>query len=335
MTLKLGINGFGRIGRCVFRAAMHNPEIEIVVVNNPSFPEKLYHFLKYDTVHGILPEEIKPAEGGFTVDGKFVRVVSDRNPANINWGEMGVDIVMECTGKLNSKEAVLPHLNNGAKKVVITAPAKNEDATIVFGINEHTYDPAKHQVVSCASCTTNCLAPVAKILLKEFGIVKGMMTTVHAFTNDQRVLDHTHKDFRRARTASASIIPTTTGAAKAVAKVLPELEGKLTGMAMRVPVPNVSVVDLVVETGRKTTVEEVNAALKAASEGELKGILEYCEEPLVSVDFNGNKHSSIVDALSTLVVQDNLVKVIAWYDNEMGYSYRVVDIALYLYHQGL
>lgn len=335
MTLKIGINGFGRIGRCVFRAAMNNPKIDIVAVNNPSHGEKLYHFLKYDSIHGTLPDKIEPAENGFTVNGKLVKVVSDRNPANINWGEMGVDIVIECAGKLNSKEAVLPHLQNGAKKVVITAPAKNEDATIVMGINEEIYDPEKHTVISCASCTTNCLAPVAKIIHQKFEIIKGMMTTIHAYTNDQKLLDLTHKDFRRARAATESIIPTTTGAAKAVALVLPELKGKLNGMSLRVPTPNVSIVDLVVEVGKNTTVEEVNKVLKEASENELKGILDYTEEPLVSIDFNGNPHSSIVDGLSTMVMQDNMVKVLAWYDNEMGYSYRVVDTALYIYSKGL
>ncbi|KJS16254.1 MAG: glyceraldehyde-3-phosphate dehydrogenase [Peptococcaceae bacterium BRH_c4b] len=336
MTLKIGINGFGRIGRNVYRAAMKFPDkLQIVAVNDLTSAATLAHLLKYDSVHGILSEDVKANENGFTVGNKEVRVYAEKDPANIPWRDLGVEIVVESTGLFTERDKAAAHLQGGAKKVLISAPAKNEDITIVMGVNEEKYDPAKHNVLSCASCTTNCLAPFAKVLHQKFGIVHGMMTTVHSYTNDQQILDLPHKDLRRARAASVSIIPTTTGAAKAVALVLPELKGKLNGMSMRVPTPNVSVVDLVAQLEKTTTVEEVNAALKAAAEGELKGIMDYSEAPLVSIDYNGNPHSSIVDSLSTMLIDGNMVKVISWYDNESGYSNRVIDTALYLQSKGL
>lgn len=335
VAVKLGINGFGRIGRLVFRAALHNPNVEVVAINDLTDAETNAHLLKYDSVHGQLGAQISAKEGAIVVNGKEVKVFAEKDPSKLPWGEVGVDIVVESTGLFTDATKAAAHIQGGAKKVIISAPAKNEDITIVMGVNEDKYDPAKHQIISNASCTTNCLAPVAKVLHQKFGIRRGLMTTVHAYTNDQRILDQAHKDLRRARAAGASIIPTTTGAAKAVALVLPELKGKLNGFAMRVPTPNVSVVDLVAELDKETTVEEVNAALKAAAEGELKGILAYCEEPLVSSDFNGNSHSSIVDALSTMIMEGNMVKVVAWYDNEWGYSNRIVDLADYISQKGL
>jgi glyceraldehyde 3-phosphate dehydrogenase len=335
MAVKVGINGFGRIGRLVFRAALNHPEVEVVAVNDLTSAQTLAHLLKYDSVHGIFGREVAAKDGSFTVDGREIKVLAEKDPGLLPWKDLGVEVVVESTGRFTDARQAAAHLSAGAKKVFISAPAKNEDITIVMGVNEDKYDPAAHRVVSCASCTTNCLAPVAKVLHRRFGIVRALMTTVHAYTNDQQILDLPHKDLRRARAAALSIIPTTTGAAKAVGLVLPELKGKINGMAMRVPTPNVSVVDLVAEVGRPTTVEEVNAALKEAAAGELKGILDYCEAPLVSCDFNGNSHSSIVDALSTMVVDDVLVKVIAWYDNEWGYSNRVVDTILYAAKKGL
>ncbi|GAB6935160.1 type I glyceraldehyde-3-phosphate dehydrogenase [Calditerricola yamamurae] len=333
--VRIGINGFGRIGRNVFRAALVRDDVEVVAVNDLTDAKTLAHLLKYDSVHGTLDAEVEARDGALIVNGKQVHVSAERDPANLRWGEWGVDIVVESTGRFTNRADAAKHLAGGAKKVIISAPAKNEDITIVLGVNEHQYDPEKHHVISGASCTTNCLAPVAKVLHETFGIRRGLMTTVHAYTNDQQILDLAHRDLRRARAAAQSIIPTTTGAAKAVALVLPELAGKLNGMAFRVPTPNVSVVDLVAELERPVTVEEVNAALKRAAEGELKGILAYTEEPLVSRDFNGNPHSSIVDALSTMVIEDSLVKVVAWYDNEWGYSNRVVDLAAYIARRGL
>jgi len=333
--VRIGINGFGRIGRNVFRAALVRDDVEVVAVNDLTDAKTLAHLLKYDSVHGTLDAEVEARDGALIVNGKEVRVSAERDPANLCWGEWGVDIVVESTGRFTNRDDAAKHLAGGAKKVIISAPAKNEDITIVLGVNEHQYDPEKHHVISNASCTTNCLAPVAKVLHETFGIRRGLMTTVHAYTNDQQILDLAHKDLRRARAAAQSIIPTTTGAAKAVALVLPELKGKLNGMAFRVPTPNVSVVDLVAELERPVTVEEVNAALKRAAEGELKGILAYTEEPLVSRDFNGNPHSSIVDALSTMVIDERMVKVVAWYDNEWGYSNRVVDLAAYIARRGL
>jgi len=333
--VKVGINGFGRIGRNVFRAALNNPNVEIVAINDLTDTKTLAHLLKYDTTHGTLNATVEAKEGAIVVNGKEVKVFSERDPAALPWGEYGVEIVVESTGRFTDKEKASAHLQGGAKKVIISAPATNEDITIVMGVNEDKYDPKAHTVISNASCTTNCLAPFAKVLHEKFGIVKGMMTTVHSYTNDQQVLDLPHKDLRRARAAAENIIPSTTGAAKAVALVLPELKGKLNGMAMRVPTPNVSVTDLVAELKVNVTVEEVNAALKEAAEGPLKGILAYSEEPLVSSDYKGNPHSSIIDALSTMVVEGNLVKVVSWYDNEWGYSNRVVDLAAYIASKGL
>lgn len=330
LTIRIGINGFGRIGRNVFRAAYGRENIEIVAVNNRSTGEILPHLLKYDSVHGIFPARVELTEGGFTVDDNFIRVVSHTDPGDIPWGELGVDVVIESSGKFNNGPACQKHLDNGARKVVISAPAKEEDVTIVMGVNEEKYDPQKHNIISNASCTTNCLAPVAKVIHEKFGIKRGLMTTVHSYTNDQQILDQSHKDMRRARAAGLSIIPTTTGAAKAVALVLPELKGKLNGFAMRVPTPNVSVIDLVAEIEKNTTKEELNAVLREASENQLKGILDYTDLPLVSSDFNGSSASSIIDGLSTMVMEDNLVKVISWYDNEWGYSCRVVDLVEYV-----
>jgi len=336
VMIKLAINGFGRIGRLVFRAAMQHPEeIEVVAVNDLTDAKMLAHLLKYDSVHGRFNGTVEALENGIMVNNKFVRVTAERDPLHLPWKELEVDVVVESTGRFTNREDAEKHLTAGAKKVIISAPAKNEDITIVMGVNEEKYDPAKHHVISNASCTTNCLAPVAKVLHEEFGIIKGLMTTVHSYTNDQQILDLPHKDYRRARAAAESIIPTTTGAAKAVGLVLPELKGKLNGFAMRVPTKNVSVVDLVAELKTTATVEEINQKLKAASEGKLKGYLAYSEEPLVSIDFNGDSHSSTVDALSTMVVEGNLVKVVAWYDNEWGYSNRVVDLAIYIAKKGL
>ncbi len=335
MAIRIGINGFGRIGRNVFRAAFNRPDIEIVAVNNRTVGEIMPHLLKYDSVHGIFNADVQYAEGIMAVNGKKVKVVSHTDPADIPWNDLGVDIVIESSGKFNKGSECQKHIANGAKKVVITAPAKEEDVTIVMGVNEGIYDPAKHHIISNASCTTNCLAPLAKVLHHTCGIKRGLMTTVHSFTNDQQILDQSHKDLRRARAASMSIIPTTTGAAKAVALVLPELEGKLNGFALRVPTPNVSVVDLVFEVEKPTTKQEVNEALQQASETYLKGIMGYCDLPLVSSDFNGSSYSTIVDSLSTLVLDETMVKVIGWYDNEWGYSERVVDLVEYVGHKSL
>lgn len=335
MAVRVGINGFGRIGRIVFRAALENPKIEVVAANDLADVETNAHLLKYDSTHGRLNRTVEVKSGSIFVDGKELKVLSEKDPANIPWGDLGVDIVVESTGVFTNAESASKHLSAGAKKVVITAPAKNEDITIVMGVNEDKYDPAKHHIVSNASCTTNCLAPIVKVLDDEFTVKRGFMTTVHSYTNDQRILDLVHKDLRRARAAAQSIIPTTTGAAKAVALVLPHLKGKLNGFAMRVPTPNVSVVDFVAEVEKPATVETVNNALKAAADGKLKGILAYTEEPLVSRDFNGDPHSSIVDGLSTMVIDDTMVKVIAWYDNEWGYSCRVVDLVAYIASKGL
>lgn len=335
MAVRVGINGFGRIGRIVFRAALENPKIEVVAANDLADVETNAHLLKYDSTHGRLNRTVEVKSGSIFVDGKELKILSEKDPANIPWGDLGVDIVVESTGVFTNAESASKHLSAGAKKVVITAPAKNEDITIVMGVNEDKYDPAKHHIVSNASCTTNCLAPIVKVLDDEFTVKRGFMTTVHSYTNDQRILDLVHKDLRRARAAAQSIIPTTTGAAKAVALVLPHLKGKLNGFAMRVPTPNVSVVDFVAEVEKPATVETVNNALKAAADGKLKGILAYTEEPLVSRDFNGDPHSSIVDGLSTMVIDDTMVKVIAWYDNEWGYSCRVVDLVAYIASKGL
>ncbi|WP_062109224.1 type I glyceraldehyde-3-phosphate dehydrogenase [Bacillus niameyensis] len=335
MAVKVGINGFGRIGRNVFRAALNNPEVEIVAVNDLTDANMLAHLLQYDSVHGTLSEKVSVDGDTIVVGDHRVKVLAERDPAQLGWGDLGVDVVVESTGRFTKREDAAKHIDAGAKKVIISAPANGEDITIVMGVNEDKYDAANHHVLSNASCTTNCLAPFAKVLNDKFGIVRGMMTTVHSYTNDQQILDLPHKDYRRARAAAENIIPTSTGAAKAVALVLPELKGKLNGMAMRVPTPNVSVVDLVAELGKEVTVEEVNAAFKEAAEGELKGILAYTEEPLVSTDYNGDTHSSTIDALSTMVMEGNMVKVLSWYDNEIGYSNRVVDLAAYIAKQGL
>ncbi|CAH0158703.1 type I glyceraldehyde-3-phosphate dehydrogenase [Peribacillus simplex] len=335
MAVKVGINGFGRIGRNVFRAALSNPGVEIVAINDLTDANMLAHLLQYDTIHGSLNEKVTVDGDYLVVDGHKVKVLAERDPAQLAWGELGVEVVVESTGRFTKRADAAKHLEAGAKKVIISAPASDEDITIVMGVNEDKYDAANHHVISNASCTTNCLAPFAKVLHEQFGIKRGMMTTVHSYTNDQQILDLPHKDYRRARAAAENIIPTTTGAAKAVALVLPELKGKLNGMAMRVPTPNVSVVDLVAELEKDTTVEEVNAAFKKASEGELKGILEYSELPLVSTDYNGNPSSSTIDALSTMVMEGNMVKVLSWYDNETGYSSRVVDLIDYLAKKGL
>ncbi|MDO7485282.1 type I glyceraldehyde-3-phosphate dehydrogenase [Peribacillus sp. NPDC096622] len=335
MAVKVGINGFGRIGRNVFRAALSNPGVEIVAINDLTDANMLAHLLQYDTIHGSLNEKVTVDGDYLVVDGHKVKVLAERDPAQLAWGELGVEVVVESTGRFTKRADAAKHLEAGAKKVIISAPASDEDITIVMGVNEDKYDAANHHVISNASCTTNCLAPFAKVLHEQFGIKRGMMTTVHSYTNDQQILDLPHKDYRRARAAAENIIPTTTGAAKAVALVLPELKGKLNGMAMRVPTPNVSVVDLVAELEKDTTVEEVNAAFKKASEGELKGILEYSELPLVSTDYNGNRSSSTIDALSTMVMEGNMVKVLSWYDNETGYSSRVVDLIDYLAKKGL
>jgi len=328
MTIKVGINGFGAVGRRVYRIARHNPNIEIVAANGRSDVATMIHLLKYDSSYGPFDGKIEVNGNTVHVDGKELKITACSNPGDIPWGEMGVDIVIDATGHFRSKEAVLPHIEKGgAKKVIITAPAKEEDITIVMGVNDEKYIPGKHHVISCASCTTTCLAPVAKVLNDEFGLVKGLLTTVHAYTSDQCLLDKTHKDLRRARAAALSIIPTTTGAAKAVGLVLPELKGKMNGFALRVPTPTVSVVDLTAELAKKASAEEINAAFKAASEsGPLKGYLGYSEEPLVSVDYKGSEYSGVVDAMSTTVL-GNMAKVIAWYDNEWGYSARVVDLA--------
>ncbi|HWI49508.1 MAG TPA: type I glyceraldehyde-3-phosphate dehydrogenase [Rummeliibacillus sp.] len=334
MTLKLAINGFGRIGRLVFRTAIKRQDIEIVAVNDLTDAAMLAHLLKYDSVHGAFDAEVTSEGEYLVVDGKNVRVYAETDPAKLPWGELDVDIVVESTGRFTDYEAAHKHVEAGAKKVIVSAPGKNMP-TYVMGVNNEKYDAANDVVVSNASCTTNCLSPVAKVLDEQFGIKRGMMTTVHSYTNDQKILDLPHKDYRRARAAAQSMIPTTTGAAVAVAKVLPQLKGKLDGMAIRVPTPNVSLVDLVVELEKDVTPEDVNAALKAASENELKGVLEYSELPLVSIDYNGNVASSTVDSLSTMVLEGNLVKVLAWYDNESGYSTRVVDLAEYMAKQGL
>lgn len=328
MATKIGINGFGRIGRNVYRAALNNPDVEVVAVNDLTDTDTLAHLLKYDTVHGTLDAEIQASGDNLTINGHKLTVFSEKDPAKIDWKGVDAEIVVESTGIFTQRDQAAKHLEGGAKNVIISAPAKGVDATFVVGVNEGEFKPDEHKVVSNASCTTNCLAPVAKVLDEKFGIKRGLMNTVHSYTSDQQIQDGPHKDLRRARAGAENIIPTTTGAAQAVALVLPQLDGKLTGGAMRVPTPNVSLVDFVAELDKDVTVDELNNALKEASESdELKGILGYSEEPLVSKDYNGSAYSSTVDSLSTLVMQDNMVKVIAWYDNEFGYSSRVVDLA--------
>ncbi|WP_242313864.1 glyceraldehyde-3-phosphate dehydrogenase [Bacillus cereus group sp. BfR-BA-01355] len=323
---RVAINGFGRIGRMVFRQAIKESAFEIVAINASYPSETLAHLIKYDTVHGKFDGTVEAFEDHLLVDGKIIRLLNNRDPKELPWTDLGVEVVIEATGKFNSKEKAILHVEAGAKKVILTAPGKNEDVTIVVGVNEDQLDITKHTVISNASCTTNCLAPVVKVLDEQFGIENGLMTTVHAYTNDQKNIDNPHKDLRRARACGQSIIPTTTGAAKALAKVLPHLNGKLHGMALRVPTPNVSLVDLVVDVKRDVTVEAINEAFKTVANGALKGIVEFSEEPLVSIDFNTNTHSAIIDGLSTMVMGDRKVKVLAWYDNEWGYSRRVVDL---------
>jgi len=331
MGVKVAINGFGRIGRNVFRAAFKkNVDLEFVAINDLTDAKTLAHLLKYDSTFGKFEGEVSYTDDALIVNGKEIKIFKETDPAKLPWGELGVDIVIESTGRFTNKDDAIKHIHAGAKKVIISAPAKNEDITIVMGVNENMYDPANHHVISNASCTTNCLAPIAKVINDKFRIKKGMMTTVHSYTNDQRILDLPHKDLRRARSAAMSIIPTTTGAAKAIHLVIPELKGKMNGFAMRVPTPDVSVVDLVAEVEVPVTVEEVNAALKEASETYMKGILGYSEEPLVSMDYKGDDRSSIVDAPLTMVIEGTLVKVVSWYDNEWGYSNRVVDLAKYI-----
>ena len=330
MSTRVGINGFGRIGRNAFRATLGNPDLhlDIVAVNDLTDPKTLAHLLKYDSVHGILDDEITATESGLLINGNELTVLSERDPADLPWGELGVDVVIESTGFFTERADTEKHISlGGAKKVLISAPAKGEDITIVIGVNDDKYDSEKHHIISNASCTTNCLAPLAKILMDNFGISSGLMTTIHAYTGDQRVHDFPHKDMRRARAAALSMIPTTTGAAVAVSRVLPELEGKLDGMAIRVPTVNVSVVDLTVDLQKNADVEAVNAAVREAAESELSGILGYSEAPLVSIDFNGNKLSSIFDAPFSHAIEGNLIKVLSWYDNETGYSNRLVELA--------
>lgn len=329
MSLKVGINGFGRIGRMVFRAGIHNPQIDFVAINDLTDPETLAHLLKYDSVHGTLKAEVSSSENSLIVDNKKIEIFTRKDPANIPWGELGIQTVFECTGLFRDREKAAGHLKAGAGKVIISAPAKEPDVTIVMGVNETEYDPKNHHIVSNASCTTNCLAPPCKVLLDNFGIEKGLMTTTHSYTGDQRLLDFPHKDLRRARAAALSMIPTTTGAAKAVGLVLPQLVGKLNGMAIRVPTPNVSVVDLVAQLKTSVTAEDVNEAMKKAAETRLKGILAFSDAPLVSIDFNGTSVSSTIDGPSTMAIGD-MVKILAWYDNEFGYSSRMIDLAVHM-----
>jgi len=334
MAVKVGINGFGRIGRNVFRASLGDSNIDFVAVNDLTDTKTLAHLLKYDSVLGNLKHQITATENGIKVEDQEFRVFSQRDPAAIDWESVGAEIVLESTGFFTRAEDAGKHLRGPVKKVIISAPAKNEDITIVLGVNEGKYDPAAHHIISNASCTTNCLAPVAKVIHEQFGIRSAQMTTIHSYTNDQNLLDLPHKDLRRARAAALSMIPTSTGAAKAVSLVIPELKGKFDGIAVRVPTPNVSLVDVVMEVEKQTSTEEVNGALKAAANAELRGILEFCEEPLVSVDFKGNSHSSIVDAEYTKVINGTMIKILSWYDNEWGYSCRVRDLIKFIAGKG-
>ncbi|WP_027623758.1 type I glyceraldehyde-3-phosphate dehydrogenase [Clostridium lundense] len=330
--IKVGINGFGRIGRNVFKALVKNyaNELEVVAINDLTNPDTLRHLLKYDSLYGHFDGTVEATENAIVVNGKEIRIYAERDPKNLPWKDLGVDIVIESTGLFTDATKAKAHIEAGAKKVLISAPAKNEDITIVLGVNEEKYNPAEHNIISNASCTTNCLAPFAKVLDREFGIVEGLMTTVHSYTNDQKILDAPHKDLRRARAAAEAMIPTTTGAAKAVALVLPQLKGKLNGMAVRVPTPTVSMTDLVCTLSKDATAEEINAAFKKAAETEMKGILGFSDEPLVSIDYRGDERSSIVDGLSTMVMGKRLAKVVAWYDNEWGYSNRLADLTKYV-----
>lgn len=330
MSVRVAINGFGRIGRSLFRVSKGYSEFEIIALNDLTDAKTLAHLLKYDSVHGIFDAEVRAGDGSIIVNGKEIKILAATEPEKLPWKDLGVDIVVESTGRFTDRPSAAKHLNAGAKWVIISAPAKEPDITVCMGVNEEMLDPVTHKVISNASCTTNCLSPVAKVIHNEFGIIRGLMTTIHSYTNDQRILDLPHKDLRRARAAALNMIPTTTGAAKAVGLVLPELKGKLNGLSIRVPTPNVSLVDLVAELERDASVEEMNAAFKRASEGPMKGILQYSEEPLVSCDFNGNAHSAIVDSSQTMVLEGKMVKVLAWYDNEIGYSSRIRDLILYI-----
>ncbi|MBN8548911.1 MAG: type I glyceraldehyde-3-phosphate dehydrogenase [Deltaproteobacteria bacterium] len=329
MSINIGINGFGRIGRIILRellAHKDNEGIRVTAINDITDAHTLAHLFKYDSIHRTFPGEISSSEGKFTVNGRDVKIFAEKDPSKINWKDAGVDVVLECSGIFTSKEKASAHHKGGAKKIIISAPSSDPDVTIAYGVNHGDYKAQEHHILSCASCTTNALAPVARVILDNFGIVRGTMTTIHSFTNDQRILDLPHKDLRRARAATMSMIPTSTGAAKAIGLVIPALKGKMDGFAMRVPTPDVSVVDLVVELERDASAEDLNRAFRNASEGALKNILQFSQEPLVSVDFTGNRHSSIVDALSTMVIQKRLAKVIAWYDNEVGFSSRMIDV---------
>jgi glyceraldehyde 3-phosphate dehydrogenase len=333
MKTKVGINGFGRIGRAVFKCILNDPEcsnFEIVGINDLTDSATLAHLLKYDSVQGVSLHEVQSDLEGLIINGKHIKIIAERDPANIPWKQLGVDIVIESTGLFTNRDAAKKHIAAGAKKVVISAPAKDPDVTIVLGVNEESYNSSEHQIISNASCTTNCLAPLAKVMHESFGIKKGLMTTIHSYTNDQKILDLPHSDLRRARAANLSIIPTTTGAAKAVAMVLPEIKGKLDGMAIRVPTPNVSLIDLVVEVEKNTSIKEVNQTLRDASDGTLNKIMRFEEKPLVSIDFNGDSCSSIIDGISTKVIEGNMVKVLSWYDNEWGYSNRVKDLLKFI-----
>lgn len=331
MAIRVGINGFGRIGRNVLRAGLGREDLEFVAVNDLTDAKTLAHLLKYDSIHGPFRAHLEEKKDAILIDGKEIKVFALRDPGQLPWKDLGVDVVLESTGRFTDREGGSKHLEAGARKVVVSAPAKNPDISIVLGVNEKDYDASKHHILSMGSCTTNCLAPIAKILVEEFGVEYGLMTTIHAYTNDQVILDFPHKDLRRARAAGLSMIPTTTGAATALSLVIPELKGKMDGMAIRVPTPNVSVVDLVVELKKETTAEELNRVLKSYADGKLKGILSFCEEPLVSIDFNGNPHSSIVDATSTKVIGGKLAKILSWYDNEWGFSNRMVELFLFLF----
>lgn len=337
MAIKVAINGFGRIGRNVLRAAFETgvTEFEVVAINDGVDAKALAHLFKYDTCFGIFDGTVEATDDSIIINGTEIKKIKEFDPSKLPWKELGIDVVIESTGLFTSKDKAIKHIEAGAKKVVISAPAKGEDITIVMGVNDDQYDPANHHIISNASCTTNCVAPFAKVILDKFGIEKGMMTTVHSYTNDQKILDAGHSDLRRARAAAESIIPTTTGATKAVGLVIPELLGKLDGMAMRVPTPTVSIVDMVFELKNKATKAEINAALKEAAEGPMKGVLQYCEEPLVSIDFRKNENSSIIDALSTMMIGDTMVKIVSWYDNEWGYSNRVVDLTKLIANKGL
>ena len=337
MATKLGINGFGRIGRLALKAIneRHGDEIQVVAVNDLTDAKTNAHLFKYDSNYGIYPGRVESTDDSMVIDNKVIKVLAERDPAKIPWRDHGVDIVIESTGLFTQASKAAAHLQAGAKKVIISAPAQDEDISVVLGVNEGRYDPVRHNVISNASCTTNCVAPVVKVLHQHFGVKRGLMTTVHAYTNDQKILDVFHKDLRRARTAAANIIPTTTGAARVVGVVIPELQGKLHGIAMRVPVTTVSIVDFVADLSTDVSVEEINDVFFKAATGELKGILEYCDKPLVSSDFKGNPASSIFDALGTMVIDDNMVKVLAWYDNEWGYSCRLADLATFIADKGL